>query len=317
MSFARDSKLQVLSKPLENAEDEMAFMGGLLHVAGEFDAKSNTMSYLTDIPELFDYTNNIVSRLYGQEVNLTIADDIKIHKTKYYRVTLPQKFTTQMMQDFGLMSNIGQFLRHHIDDSTLKDEASKKSFIKGVFVGCATSSIKLSKEKNVATSTGYNVEFVMRSHDFLLEFSLLLAEFNISSKLVKRKNHYVLYLKESNQICDLLAIVEAFDSVIKLQDELAVREFRNKINRQTNCISANISKTVNASLKQVEAIQLISDTIGLESLPMDLQEIALLRLANPEESLSELQSLTSENLSRSALNHRLNKLLKIAKTLSE
>ena len=314
MSFAKDTKLQIIANPLPNTESELAFMSAILHTSGEFDLAQKSVSFLTDIPALYDFTNDIITRLYGKGVGLEISDDMRINKTKYFRISLPKDFAMQMLQDFGIMSSQGEFLWHKIDDNLLADTESKKSFVKGVFIGCATSSIRLSKSTQT-TSTGYNVEFVSHSHDFLLEFSLLLAEFNIVTRLVKRKKHFVLYIKESNQICDLLALVDAYDSVLKLQDELALRELRNKINRQTNCLSANITKTVNASLKQVEAIQLISDTIGLESLPMDLQEIALLRLANPEESLSELQNLTAEKLSRSALNHRLGKLLKIAKGL--
>lgn len=317
MSFAKDTKLQVLLHPLENTECELAFMGGLLHAVGEFDIAQKSVSFLTDIPKLYNFTNDIITRLYGQGVRLEISDDMRINKTKYYRISLPTQHATQMLQDFGILSAQGQFLGHHIDENLLVDEQAKKSFVKGVFVGSATSSIKLSPAKTEITSTGYNVEFVSHSHGFLLELSSLLAQFGIIPRLVQRKKHFVLYIKESNQICDLLAMISAYDSVIKLQDELALRELRNKINRQTNCVSANITKTVNASLKQVQAIQTISNTVGLESLPMELQEIALVRIANPEESLSELQKLLPDNPSRSALNHRLSKLLKIAKSLDE
>ena len=315
MSFAKDTKLQILATPLENTECELAFMSGLLNVSGEFDIAQKQVSFLTDIPKLHQFANEIITRLYGKGVALEVADDIRINKTKYFRVCLPKDFALQMLQDFGIIGGQGEFLAGRIDDNLLKDEESKKSYIKGVFLGAGTSSIKLSKVKTEGGSTGYNVEFVSHSHNFLMELSLLLAEFGIITRLIQRKKHFVLYVKESNLICDLLALLGAYDSVLKLQDELALRELRNKINRQTNCLSANITKTVNASLKQVEAIKLISETVGLESLPMDLQEIALLRLANPEESLSELVGLTSENLSKSALNHRLMKLQKIANGL--
>ena len=134
-------------------------------------------------------------------------------------------------------------------------------------------------------------------------------------KIIQRKKHYVLYIKESSQVSDLLAIVDAYESVLQLQNELALRELRNKVNRQTNCLNANITKTVDASIKQNEAIEIISETIGLELLPMDLQEVALLRMANPEESLGDLLKLSNLTLTKSGLNHRLNKIIKIAKEL--
>ena len=199
MSFAKDTKLQIIQTPLPNTECELAFMGGLLHVSGEFDLKEKSASVLTDIPELFNFINDIITRLYGQGVSAEISDDMRINKTKYYRISFPKNFAMQMLQDFGIVSNQGDFLGDEIDENLLRDEDSKKSFIKGVFVGCATSSIRLSKETQT-TSTGYNVEFVSHSHNFLLEFSLMLAEFNVVTRLIKRKKHFVLYVKESNQI---------------------------------------------------------------------------------------------------------------------
>ena len=114
-----------------------------------------------------------------------------------------------------------------------------------------------------------------------------------------------------------MALVGAYNSVLELQNELAVRELRNKVNRQTNCVNANISKTVEASLRQLHAIEVIEQTIGLDSLPEDLQVVALLRLANTEESLDELLKLSKIKLTKSGLNHRFRKLIKIADELED
>ena len=130
-----------------------------------------------------------------------------------------------------------------------------------------------------------------------------------------RKNIYVLYIKDSESIKDLLALLGAFSSVFTLTNEMATRGLRNTINRQVNCINANISKTVEASLKQVEAINLINKKIGLDSLPEDLQEVAVLRLANQQESLDELLKLSTLKLTKSGLNHRFRRILKIAQIL--
>ena len=315
MSFSKDAKMQILKVPLKSKECKLAFMSGLLHASGEFDVVNKTMSYITDILDLYDFTNTIISELYGTSTELSIEEDMKIHKTRYFRITLPKEKTFQMLSDFGMINAEGEFLYNTIDENLFKDEESKKSFIKGVFLGCATSSIRISEKETEKTSSGYDIEFVSHSHKFLLELSSILTDFGIFPKIVQRKKHFVLYVKDSAKVSDLLAIVEAFDSVLTLQNELALREIRNKVNRQTNCLNANISKTVDASLKQVEAIQLISDTIGLESLPLELQEVALLRLANPEESLSELLKLSNIDLTKSGLNHRIKKILKIADNL--
>ena len=151
----------------------------------------------------------------------------------------------------------------------------------------------------------------------MLGLKKILAQFEIYAKLIKRKNSYILYVKDANEVSNVLALIGAFNAVLMLQNEMAIREVRNKINRQTNCISANINKTVNASIKQNNAISLIVSKIGLEELPQDLQDVALLRMANPEESLDELIKLASYKITKSALNYRLNKLIKIADKLKE
>ena len=165
-------------------------------------------------------------------------------------------------------------------------------------------------------SIGYHLEFSSKNYGFLSMLSEYLAEFEINAKLLKRKKTYVLYIKDAEQVSDTLALVGANSSVIELQNEIVKRELRNKINRQTNCESGNITKMVNASIKQLEAIDKIESTIGLSALPPDLEEVAILRIANPEESLTDLLKLSTLNLTKSGLNHRLRKLISIADNLT-
>jgi len=121
-----------------------------------------------------------------------------------------------------------------------------------------------------------------------------------------------LYIKEADKVSDLFALVGAYKGLLRLQNEMAIREVRNNINRQNNCLNANITKTVNASLRQVNAINKIQSTIGFESLPANLRELCLVRLANPEESLDNLTKLLSTTITKSGINHQFNRLIKIA-----
>ena len=126
---------------------------------------------------------------------------------------------------------------------------------------------------------------------------------------------WVTYIKEAELVSDVLALVGAYNAVLVLQNEFAVREVRNKLNRQLNCMNSNLEKMVEASLKQIEAIEYIRDTIGLESLQPTLYELCLLRLANPEENYENLSKLMTEPLTKSGVNHRLRKILQIAEKL--
>lgn len=321
MSFSKDSKIEILKEDIpENDCCMFAFLSGLFHSCGEI-SKSNgkyIASFVTDVYEVYDYLNKIINKLYGDNLSLEIEDDYVINKTVYYRISISKQNSERILNDIGILNltPTGYEIQWGIDENIVKEECCKRAFITGAYIGGSTSSIRLSGiERWKKTTSGYHIEFTSHSHQFLSDLALLLAEFSIMSKIVERKSLYVLYIKEAELIKDLLALVGANNSVMALSNEIITRERRNQVNREVNCINANINKTVSASIRQVEAINVIAETIGLDSLPEDLQEVAMLRLANPEESLMELLSLSTISLTRSGLNHRLNKIEKIAKTL--
>ena len=162
---------------------------------------------------------------------------------------------------------------------------------------------------------GYLIEFVLNDKSLALELSNLLSEFEIFAKLISRRVQHVVYINKFDVISDLFALLGANSAVLEINNENILRSVRNNINRQNNCTEANINKTINASLNQINAINFISSTIGIESLDANLQEICLLRLANKEESLDNLVKLMGGKISKSGLNHRLNKIIKISNEL--
>lgn len=320
MSFSRDAKFQILNKKITDDCCNLAFLSGIFRGSGELQIVDGKPSFcvVTDIQELYNVINEQVKMLYGDYAEIEMTDDYKINKTIYYKITFNESILFNILKDTGLIKfdDKNSLVKNEkVDINILNSDCCKRSFIKGVFIGCATSNIKLSDENR--QSGGYHLEFASHDYELLNELCTLLAEYDILGKLIKRRNLFVVYIKESEQICDLLALVEAFESVIELNSEIAKRELRNKVNRQTNCLNGNISKMVNASLRQTKAITLINDMVGLEALPLELQVIALLRLANPEESLDELIRIGGLNLTKSGLNHRLKKLEKIAEELGK
>lgn len=308
-----------MQEELQDSGEAFAFLSSLFHACGNLNRNSEGISaeIVTDSRELFSYVDKMVKRLYGENLSLGISDDHIINKTIYYRITFPPSISITILTDADVIERTGDGLeiKASPDQNLLCDEKTKIAYIKGAFIGCGTSSIKLSQLGSKLPTTGYHVEFPSRHKLFLESIQSLLAEFSISSKISTRKNIFVLYIKDSESIKDLLALLGAVESVFSLSDEMARRGLRNTVNRQVNCINANISKTVEASIKQVEAINLINKKIGLESLPEDLQEVAVLRLANQQESLEELLKLSTLKLTKSGLNHRFRRILKIAQLL--
>lgn len=318
MSFAKDSKLQIIENDIEDADCAQAFLSGLLHASGTITKNSEgiRVDVVTDFKEVFPYLNKLVSRLYGRELSLEISDDYIINKTTYYRIKFPVDISLDILKDCSIIPPSEELIfLSNIDENLIADDETKKAFVKGTYIGCATSSIRLSELGSQSPTTGYHVEFASHKREFLEGLQKILMHFEITSKLSTRKKIFVLYLKDSEAIKDLLALVGAEQSVLDLSDEMAKRDLRNTVNRQVNCINANINKTIEASLKQIQAINFINKKIGLDSLPEDLQEVAVLRLANPQESMDELLKLSTIKLTKSGLNHRFRRILKIADIL--
>ncbi|MBR4003912.1 MAG: DNA-binding protein WhiA [Clostridia bacterium] len=322
MSFAHEVKLEVLETPTKNECCKLAFLSAVIHSCGEL-TKSGKEFYLelkTDIEKIYDEVNECLKTLYGEYAELSFDDDTNINKSVRYVISLPKAITNQILFDCGIakFSLNNEFtLIQGIDEHIIENECCAKNYIKGVFATASTSNIILNEnnQDDSRTFSGYHWEFVFTSEPYADDFSNLLFSQGIANKKSKRKNLYVLYIKEAEVVSDLFAIVGAYKSLLKLQNEIALREVRNNINRQNNCMNANITKTVTASLKQIQAINKIEQTIGFEKLPQNLRELCLVRLANPEESLDNLTKLLSTTITKSGINHQFRRLLKIAEKI--
>lgn len=322
MSFSRDSKIEILKTTMiEDDTCALAFLSGLFHSCGEIEKKEGKLFFkiISDVQELFDFVNKLLTKFFGGQVAPDVAENYNINKNTFYEISFEVEKFKNMLLDAGVVELVGGelHLKFDLDQNLLLEDEPRRNFLRGAYIGASTSSIKLSTGVAQSCGSGYHMEFSSPSHMFLSELSNVLAEYGIIGKIFERKNEFVLYIKDAQTIEDLLALLGANNSVLQLSNEMVTRELRNKVNRQVNCINANINKTVDASMKQINAIKIIEATIGLESLPEDLQEVAVLRLANPEESLDELIKLSTIKLTRSGLNHRFRKLIKIAENLEE
>ena len=161
----------------------------------------------------------------------------------------------------------------------------------------------------------YHLEIMFKTKKKAEEMQTLLNNFNINAKIIKREKDYMLYLKDGEEISEFLALIGANSSVIKFEEIRVLKETRNDINRLVNCETANLNKTLNAAVKQIEDIKLIKKKRKFSSLPENLQEFAELRIANPDVSLVELGKMLTEPIGKSGVNHRLKKISEIAEDL--
>lgn len=190
----------------------------------------------------------------------------------------------------------------------LEKTCCKRAFIRGAFLASGSMS-----DPNKA----YHFEIVCRTPEQASRVQELMKDFETEPKIVERKNHYVVYLKDGSQIVDMLNVMEAYVSLMNLENVRILKEMRNSVNRKVNCETANISKTVNAAVKQIGDIEYIRDTEGLDSLPLSLREMAMVRLDHPEAPLKDLGKYMDPPVGKSGINHRLRKLSAIADTIRE
>ncbi len=321
MSFAYKAKCEVLKLPIENDCCAIAFLSAIIKCSGQLNISDGkpVVEIFTEIEELFSKVNEIIKQYYGKECELDIADESIIAKSTRYRITLPEEITDQLLVDLGItgISSDGyKMIYNGITPFVVQDDCCKVAYIKGAFVSCATSNIVIKSYNNeTKNNSGYHLEFVFNFENLADDFVKLLASLNIPAKITIRKNSPIVYIKEYQIICDALALVGAYKSVLELQNEAAIRDLRNNVNRQTNCINANLNKTVSASVRQLDAIKTIQQTIGLENLEDSLSELCLIRLANPDETLEKLRELYSKPITKSGINHKLNKIIQIAEEI--
>jgi DNA-binding protein WhiA len=190
----------------------------------------------------------------------------------------------------------------------LQGTCCKRAFIRGAFL--ASGSIS-DPDKN------YHFEIVCQDFEKAKQLMEVMNDFKLDAKIVKRKKYYVVYIKEGSKIVDVLNIMNAPVALMKLENVRILKDMRNQVNRRVNCETANIQKTVVASVRQKEDIEFLMEQKVFTTLPQNLQEIAKLRLEYPDASLQKLGDMLNPPVGKSGVNHRLRKISNIAQDLRD
>ena len=186
----------------------------------------------------------------------------------------------------------------------LKRPCCKKRFITGAFLACGSIG---DPEKS------YHLEFVFSDKKTCDDFSGLLNSFNLNAKSIARKSCHIAYIKEGDKIAEFLKIVSASEGLMKFENIRILKDIRNQTNREVNCETENIRKTVNAAAAHIENINIVKSFLGFEKLPRDLEALARLRLSSPDASLAELGA--AAGISKASVNYKLKRLGKIAEKI--
>ena len=216
----------------------------------------------------------------------------------------------QVVKTIGLMNNRGQIDEEEylIDNPILRRTCCRRAFLRGAFLAAGSVT---DPERN------YHFEIACLDEQKAEQLKDFMQFFGLEAKIVLRKKYYVVYLKEGSMISDVLNIMEAHVAMMKLENIRIVNEVRNSVNLRVNCEAANINKTVSAARKQIEDIEYIRKTVGLDRLPENLRDVAYARLEEPDAALKELGAMLQPPVGKSGVNHRLRKLSQLAQQLRE
>ena len=185
-------------------------------------------------------------------------------------------------------------------------ECCRRAYIKGVFMTSGSIS---------DPNKGYHMEIVCDNRGRAEFIQEIIQGFGISSRIIQRKKYSVVYLKDGEMIVEMLGLMGAHISLMDMENIRIKKDIRNTINRRVNCEAANLNKTVSAAVKQVNDINYIISTKGIEFLPENLQELALARLESEDATLKELGEMMTPPIGKSGVNHRLRKISEIAEEL--
>lgn len=241
--------------------------------------------------------------------SVIIKKSRKLKKRNLYTLQIRGCFAARVaLGDLGLAEmkdGIGLF---HPPESLAGNECCMRSFLRGAFLICGS----ISKPEK-----SYHLEMVSHHLEETSRLQEILRRYGICAKVVERRNAHVCYLKESEQIVDLLNIIGAHNALMSYENIRIVKQMRNNVNRAVNCETANLGKTVDTSIRQTEAIGIIMATTGLEVLPEALKTVAVLRMEHQEASLEELGSMLSPPLGKSGIYHRLRRIEEEARKIRE
>jgi len=302
MSFTQTVKEELINKEYESVCCQFAELAGVIAFAGvaHRDNDDFCLRITTESSGLARKIFKLSKQLFGVAANVGIR--------RHARERAVHSYIAVIESASGALSGLGMLERGEVGfkvpDDIVGEECCAGAFIRGAFLGAGSIS---DPEKQ------YHMEFVTGHYPLSRDFRALLKRFGIGARTVVRKSNYVTYLKESAAICDCLAAMGAHGAVLNVYNVKILKEIKNQVNRVTNFESANINKTVNASIKQVEAIRIIDSAAGLESLPAGLERLARLRLDYPDVSLPELGSMLEPPIGKSGVNHRLRRIMQIAK----
>lgn len=303
MSFATQAKQSLCTINLKKTCCRRSLLYGILLFA--VDLNENKIRLITESAPTAELTTKLLSELYHITPNLYVTEkkhpDDEGETQKSHKLTVSQRVDVKrLLEKLGYVGG----MHEGINTSLFECENCRASFLRGAFLSAG---LMTNPERS------YHLEIPVRDDTLARELLGMLEEADISAKLGTRREQRIVYIKSSTQIENFLAYIGASGALFEMMNSRILKDAKNDANRLRNCDTANLSKTVSASEAQTEAIKALQRSGRLDALADELRETARLRLENPELSIKDLGALFSPPITKSGVNHRLKKLMELAK----
>ena len=299
MSFSSNAKAELCQAKIEKKCCAVAESYGVLLYCNTFSPRE-----IRIITASADFANRL-PKLFKKAFNLGFDVQPKETATgkRSFLITDAEKIKS-IFESFGLEPD--EHLSHHLNFGVIEEDCCRTSFVRGAFL--AGGSVTDPEKR-------YHLELATPHHAVSRESNSLLLDLDFSPREASRAGNSLLYFKQADAIADFFITIGASNTAMEIMTAKVEKEMRNTITRQTNCDNANIDKTIAAAQAQMDAIRAIAKEYGIDSLPEPLKDAALLRITNPEASLSDLATLSYPPVSKSCLSHRLKKIMSIAENI--
>lgn len=315
-NFTEEIKNEITSNLPESRCCKLAIISAFIRTSGSVVSRGGKFGFeiITENESTAEYISDILESTFNLHLTVSGAKfDVMSGKDKLTFECLGEQ-AKELLKELCIIKedNGGVYLTFGINEKLIEKDCCKTSYLMGAFLGGGSCTLP---EEGVYSRTGYHFEIVFSNKITAGDFCELLCDFEILAKLVTRKDNAVVYVKSKEVISDILHAISAFSCLDKLNKIVELKDKTNNANRVNNCSVSNIDKALTASVKQVRAIETIAETSGLQSLDKMLFDVAAARLADKNASMQELAERLQ--LSKSCLNHRMRKILELAKSLDD
>ena len=306
MSYASDVKKELTQLEVHR-EHAKAELTALIRMSGSVSIYNQTLilNIQSENAAIARRMYSLLKDHYQVEGELLVRRNMKLKKNNIYIVRLKRN-VQELLKDLDIFDGLS--FTTTVSEEIMTNDQKERSYLRGAFL--AGGSV------NSPETSRYHLEIYSNYEDHNKDICEMMNHFDLNARTIDRRNGFITYLKEAEKIADFLALVGAHNAMMKFEDVRIIRDMRNSVNRLVNCENANMNKTIDAATRQIQNIEFIEATVGLDKLPVKLREIAIIRLENPDVSLKELgEMVPSGIISKSGINHRIRKINEYADKL--